>query len=111
MAGLKPNILLESGAPHALIAMAEAEHGVAVIPSALRIRNRKLRFVAVTYRGKPLREPLAIFWDKRRQRTRYVIAYCDMLAEYMREILPIVQPTAAARDGAEKHAATRSARK
>jgi DNA-binding transcriptional LysR family regulator len=111
MAGLKLNILLESGAPHALIAMAEAGHGVAVIPSVLRIRNRKLRFVAITYRGKPLREPLAIFWDKRRQRTRYAIAYCDMLAEYMREVCPITRPTEMSRGGAEKRAATLSARK
>jgi DNA-binding transcriptional LysR family regulator len=110
MAGLKPNILLESGAPHALIAMAEAEHGVAVIPSVLRIRNLKLRFFAVTYRGKPLREPLAIFWDKRRQRTRYAIAYCDMLAEYMREVLPIVQPSKPTQGGKGKRASARRKR-
>jgi DNA-binding transcriptional LysR family regulator len=96
MAGLKPDILLESGAPHALVAMAEATHGVAIFPSLLRIRNLKLQIVAITYRGKPLREPIAIFWDRRRQRTRYAIAFCEMLAEYLREVYPIVRPTAPA---------------
>jgi DNA-binding transcriptional LysR family regulator len=111
MAGLKPNILLESGAPHALVAMAAAGHGVAVFPSILRIRNLKLRIVAVTYRGKPLREPLAMFWDKRRQRTRYAIAFCEMLTDYMRETYPITRPSEVSCGGAEKRAATRSVRK
>lgn len=108
MAGRRPNILLESGAPHALVAMAAAGHGVAVFPSILQIRNLKLRIVAVTYRGKPLREPLAMFWDKRRHRTRYAIAFCKMLAEYMREVCPITRPTEVSRAGAEKRAAKRS---
>ena len=56
LAGLKPDILLESRAPHTLVAMAEAGHGVAIIPSALRTRHYKVRIFGVTYRGKPLRE-------------------------------------------------------
>jgi DNA-binding transcriptional LysR family regulator len=55
LAGLKPNILLESRAPHTLVAMAEAGHGIAIIPSALRTRHYKVRIFGVTYRGKPLR--------------------------------------------------------
>ena len=35
LAGLKPKILIESRAPHTLLALAEAGHGVAVIPSVL----------------------------------------------------------------------------
>src|SRR5262245_48301238 len=33
LAGIEPNILLESRAPHTVLALAEAGHGVAVIPS------------------------------------------------------------------------------
>jgi DNA-binding transcriptional LysR family regulator len=110
MAGIKPDILLESGAPHALVAMAEAGHGVAIIPSALQIRNLALRIVAVTYRGKPLREPRAIFWDKRRQRTRYAVAFCEMLAEYMREVCPITRPELPPRGNAKKRPGPRKAR-
>ena len=44
LAGLKPNILLESRSPHTLLALAEAGHGVAIIPShapnsSLRVAN------------------------------------------------------------------------
>ena len=47
---------------------------MAVIPSALRTDRHALRIVRLTYRGKPLREPLAIFWDKRRPLPRYATA-------------------------------------
>lgn len=93
LAGLKPNILFESRVPHTLLALAEAGHGVAIVPSALRTHRYELRIVAVTYRGRPLREPLAILWDKRRPRTRYATAFCEMLAEHVREVFPITRPT------------------
>ena len=80
LAGLKPKILLESRAPHTLLAIAEAGHGVAIIPSALRTHRYELRIVGVTYRGRPLREPLTILWDKRRPLPRYATAFCEMLA-------------------------------
>jgi DNA-binding transcriptional LysR family regulator len=93
LAGLRPNILLESRAPHTLLALAEAGHGVAIIPSALRTRRYKLQIVAVTYRGRPLREPLAILWNKRRPLPPYASAFCQMLAEHVREVFPITRPS------------------
>jgi DNA-binding transcriptional LysR family regulator len=92
LAGLVPNIKFESRAPHTLLAMAEAGHGVAIIPSALRTHRYRLRIVSVTHRGKPLREPLAIFWDKRRPLPRYATAFCQMFREHMREVFPITRP-------------------
>jgi len=91
LAGFKPNILLESRAPHALLAMAEAGHGVAIIPSALRIHHYRLRIVRVTYRGKPLRHSLTMLSDKRRPLPPYAAAFCEMLAEHVREVFPIPQ--------------------
>jgi len=93
LAGLKPNILLESRAPHTLLALAEAGHGVAIIPSALRTRRYKLQIVAVTFRGKPLREPLTILWNKRRPLPPYATAFCEMLAKHVREVFPITRPS------------------
>ena len=60
--------------------MAESGHGVAVIPSGLRTDRHRLRIVAVTYRGKPLREHLAIYWDKRRPLLRYATGFSAVLA-------------------------------
>jgi DNA-binding transcriptional LysR family regulator len=102
LAGLKPNVLLESRDPRTLLAMAEAGHGVAIIPSVLRTRHHALRIVALTYRGKPLREPLTIVWDKRRPRPRYAADFCEMLAEYVREIFPITRPTSLRSNAAAK---------
>ena len=93
LAGLKPNVLLETRDPRTLLAMAEAGHGVAIIPSVLRTRYYALRIVSLTYRGKPLREPVTVLWDKRRPRPRYAADFCEMLAEYVSEIFPITRPT------------------
>ena len=83
----------KAGCPHTLLAMAERGHGVAVIPSGLRTDRHALRIVGLTYRGNPLREPLAIFWDKRRPLPRYATSFCEMLAEHMRKVFPITRPT------------------
>jgi DNA-binding transcriptional LysR family regulator len=94
LAGFQPNITFESRAPHTLLAMASRGHGVAIIPSALQTARYALRIVGITYRGKPLREPLAVFWDKRRPLPRYATAFCEMLAGHMREVFPITRPSA-----------------
>lgn len=92
LAGFTPNIRFESRGPHTLLAMAERGHGVAVIPSALRTDRHALRIVGLTYRDNPLREPLALFWDKRRPLPRYAAAFCEMLAAHMREVFPVTRP-------------------
>jgi DNA-binding transcriptional LysR family regulator len=94
LSGLKPNIFFESHTPHTLLALAEAGHGVAIVPTQLRTRGHQLRIVGVTFHGKPLREQLVILWDKRRPLPRYATAYCEMLAKHAREVLPMTRPTA-----------------
>jgi DNA-binding transcriptional LysR family regulator len=88
LARLKPDILIESRAPHTLLAFAEAGHGVAVIPSGLRTHRYALRIVRITYKGKPLREPLAVVWDKRRVLPRYASDFSELLAAHMRKLYP-----------------------
>ena len=91
LAGFTPNNVLESRAPHALLAMAEAGHGVAIIPSALRIHRYRVRVLRVTYRGKALEEPLAVLSDKRRPLPGYAKVFCDMLAEHVRKGFPLAR--------------------
>jgi DNA-binding transcriptional LysR family regulator len=93
VAGFTPNYVLECRAPHALLAMAEAGHGVAIIPSALRIHRYVLRRMRVKYRGEPLNEPLAMLWDKRRPLPAYARIFCDMVAEHVRQAFPIKRPS------------------
>ena len=46
LAGVKPKILFESRAPHTLLALAQAGHGVAIIPSALQTHRYDLQLFA-----------------------------------------------------------------
>jgi DNA-binding transcriptional LysR family regulator len=89
LAGFTPNNVLECRAPHALLAMAEAGHGVAIIPSALRIHRYRVRVLRVTHEGIALDEPLTVVSDKRRPLPRYANVFCEMLAEHVREGFPL----------------------
>ena len=89
LAGFTPNNVLECRAPHALLAMAEAGHGIAIIPSALRTHRYRVRVLRVTYRGRPLEELLAVLYDKRRPLPGYAKVFCEMLAEHVRKGFPL----------------------
>lgn len=87
LAKVKPHIVLESRVPSNLLAFAEAGHGVAVIPSVVPTHRYALRVVRIAYQRKPIQEPLAVVWDKRRVLPRYAQDFCELLAAYMRERL------------------------
>jgi DNA-binding transcriptional LysR family regulator len=93
VADIEPDILLESRAPHTLLALAEAGQGVAVIPSVLRTNRYRLNIARITHRRKPLRDRYVIQWDKRRPMPSYIQKFCAELAAYMRELLPITRPS------------------
>jgi DNA-binding transcriptional LysR family regulator len=93
LADVEPNILLESRAPHTLLALAEAGQGVAIIPSVLQTDRYRLKIARVTHRRKPLRDRYVIQWNKRRPMPSYAQNFCVALAEYMREVLPITKPS------------------
>src|SRR4249919_3320734 len=70
LADVEPHILLESRAPHTLLALAEAGQGVAIIPSVLRTDRYRLKIARVSHRRKPLRDRYVIQWDKRQAMPR-----------------------------------------
>ncbi len=110
LADVEPNVLLESRAPHTLLALAEAGHGVAIIPALLPTNRYTLRIVRVTHRRKPLQEPMAIHWNRRRPIPPYAASFFEALTEYMREVLPITQPAVGKSAAARKQAAVRKFR-
>jgi DNA-binding transcriptional LysR family regulator len=85
---LAPDILIESSAPHNLLALAEAGHGVAIVSSLIRMHRYKLRIIRITHQRKPLREPLVMVWDKRRTLPHYVQEFRKMLASHMSKYFP-----------------------
>jgi DNA-binding transcriptional LysR family regulator len=94
LARLKPNILIESRAPSNLLALAEAGHGVAIIPSVVPTHRYTLRVMRITRERKPLQEPLSVAWDKRRVLPRYARDFSELLAAHMRERFPAAQRSA-----------------
>ncbi len=94
LAGFTPNYVLECRSPHALLAMAQAGHGIAIVPSALSVRRYALRLLRILYRGKPLSEPLTILYDKRRTLPPYAKVFCDMLAEHAKRAFPVKRAVA-----------------
>jgi hypothetical protein len=52
-----------------------------------------LRMASVTFQSKPLREPIAIFWDRQRTLPRYAAASCDMPVDYMKDAFPVTRPS------------------
>jgi DNA-binding transcriptional LysR family regulator len=111
LAHVEPNILLESRAPHTLLALAESGQGVGIIPSLLRTDRYRLRIVRVTHQGKPVRERYAIQWDKRRPMPPYAESFCEALAAYMRDVLPITQPSASKMAATRKQATVGKSRR
>ena len=93
LAGFRPNVATESRSPHTLLSLAEAGHGVAVVPSVLPTHRYRLRSYRLTHRRRPLREPLAVIWDKHRLLPRYADDFSASLAAYLRDVLPISRPS------------------
>jgi DNA-binding transcriptional LysR family regulator len=83
VADVRPNILVESEAAHALLALAEAGHGVAVIPSILRPDHRSMRALRVTHGRKSLDIDLAVIWDKQHTVPHYAEQFSDLLTEHI----------------------------
>jgi LysR family nitrogen assimilation transcriptional regulator len=110
LAGIKPVVRFESRAPHTLLALAVAGHGVAIIPSTLRVNLHDLQIARVTYRGRPVREPLTFVWDKRRPLPPYATAFCEMCSAHIRGVFPITRPTDPHRDSLVGHPEVRKTR-
>jgi DNA-binding transcriptional LysR family regulator len=92
LAGVRANIFIESGAAHALLALAETGHGVAIIPSILRPSHSPLHIMRVTHRGEPIQIALAVLWDKQRTLPRYAETFSGLLAQHIREQFPQSPP-------------------
>ncbi|MBI3825610.1 MAG: LysR family transcriptional regulator [Candidatus Rokubacteria bacterium] len=87
-AHLRPKVLLESTAPHALIALARVGYGIAIVPSHTEFDRRGLRTAPLVQRGKALGAWAAITWDPHRFQPPFVERFVDELAAYSRRSYP-----------------------
>jgi LysR family cyn operon transcriptional activator len=87
VAHIRPRVLLESGAPPTLIALAQAGYGVAILPSNARI-PRGLRAVPILLRGESIGVWASISWDPRRFLAPYAEQFVEELVTYARRAYP-----------------------
>ena len=87
VAHIRPRVVLESMAPHALLALAAAGYGVAVVPSTALVPS-DLRAVPLVQREAPIGRWLTLAWDARRSLAPYAKDFIDELAGHCRRAYP-----------------------
>lgn len=87
-AHLRPKVLLESTAPHALIALARVGYGMAIVPSHTQFDRPRLRAVPLVQHGTALGAWAAITWDPHRFQPPFVERFVEELATYSRHSYP-----------------------
>lgn len=93
LSNARPRIVLESGAPRTILALAEAGRGIAIIPSTVSVDSRKLHVVPLTHRGETLEIRASLCWNRRQFVASYVAAFIDELVQVATEKLPVFGAT------------------
>jgi len=82
VAHVRPHIVLESGAPHTVIALASTGHGIAVVPSVVSIPARTVRAIPLVHRGISIGRWAIAAWDAQRFLPPYAERFVHDLAAY-----------------------------
>ena len=88
IAHIRPRVLLESVAPQTLIALARTGHGVAVVPSPVRIPRTGVRAVVILHRGVSIGRWTVAAWDSQRFLSPYAMKFIEELIDHCRRSYP-----------------------
>jgi DNA-binding transcriptional LysR family regulator len=88
IADVRPRVLLESGAPHTLLALARVGYGIAVVPSPVQVDVRAVRAVPLVQNGAPIGGWMIAAWDPRRFLAPYAAQFIEELAAQCRRSYP-----------------------
>ena len=66
VAHIRPPVLLESAAPHTLIALAATGYGIAIVPSNAQVPRGAVRAMPLVHRGESVGRWAMIAWDSQR---------------------------------------------
>jgi DNA-binding transcriptional LysR family regulator len=86
-AHIRPRLLLESGVPHTLLALARAGCGIAIIPSNV-VPGAGVRAVPLLQQGAAIGRWATIAWDPQRFLAPYAKRFVDELVVYSRRAFP-----------------------
>ena len=87
-ARIHPHVALESGDPHSLLTLAEAGHGVAVVPSTVLLPRDGVRIAPIVDENVSLGFWTVVCWDSRRFLPPYGERFAAELVEYTRRAYP-----------------------
>jgi DNA-binding transcriptional LysR family regulator len=87
-ARIKPRVLLESGAPHTVIALAAAGYGLAIVPSNAQIPRAGIRALPLVHRGAPIGAWSMAAWDPQRFLAPYAEQFIDELVTHSQRTYP-----------------------
>lgn len=88
IAQVQARIVLESGDPQSLIALAEADRGIAIVPSTVRFTGRKLHVRPIVQAGRSVGTWAWVVWDPRRYLPPYARSCVDELVAHTRRGYP-----------------------
>jgi LysR family cyn operon transcriptional activator len=71
VADMRPRVLMESGAPQTLVALARAGYGIAIVPSNTPVPRGGVRAVPILLAGVPVGRWVTVAWDARRSLPPY----------------------------------------
>lgn len=88
VAHIRPRVLLESGAPHTIIALAETGYGIAIIPSTAAVPRGNVWAAPLTQRGIPIGRWLTVAWDAHRFLAPYAEQFVEELVMHCQRVYP-----------------------
>lgn len=87
-AHIKPKVLLESAAPHTLLALARTGRGIALVPSNVSIAQDAVQALPLVRRRTPIGRWAIAAWDSRRFLPPYGKLFIDDLVAFCRDHYP-----------------------
>ena len=87
-AHIQPQIFLESGAPHTIIALAGAGHGIAIIPSTVVVPRGQVHAAPLTQGGVAIGNWMTAGWDAHRFLAPFAQRFVDELAQHCERVYP-----------------------
>jgi DNA-binding transcriptional LysR family regulator len=88
VANVAPRVLLESSAPHTLVALAATDYGIAILPSNAQMPQGLVRAVPLVHRGVSIGSWSYISWDPQRFLAPYAGQFVSEIAAYCRRNYP-----------------------
>ena len=85
---VRPHVLMESVAPHTLIALAGEGYGVAIVPSDVQPQGEKIRLVPLVHRGAPIGRWAVVTWNPNRFLAPYAERFMAELVASVRRSYP-----------------------